>query len=59
MKQHLRNYHCNRQSGPAFQAGTQWPFTNNGRFNFPDGLGQLRLAEAESDETPKALTSRP
>jgi len=28
---------------PAFKAGTQWPFLNNGSFDFEDGLGRLRL----------------
>ena len=39
------------------EEGTQWPFLNNGRFDFEDGLGRLRLVESENYETLEALTS--
>ena len=46
---------------PAFKAGKgrQWPFLNNGRFNFEDGLGRLRLVEPENYEILEALASLP
>ncbi len=31
------------ESSQCTDAGTQWPFLNNGRFDFEDGLGRLRL----------------
>lgn len=31
------------ESSQYTEAGTQWPFLNNGRFDFEDGLGRLRL----------------
>ena len=39
------------------EVGTQWPFLNNGKFDFEDGLGRLRLVEPESYETLETLTS--
>ncbi len=42
---------------PTFRAGEQWPFLNSGKFDFEDGLGRLRLVEAENYETLEALAS--
>ena len=39
------------------EEGRQWPFLNDGRFNFEDGLGRLRLVESENYEILEALTS--
>ena len=46
---------------PGFKAGKgkQWPFLNNGRFNFEDGLGRLRLVGPENYEILEALASLP
>jgi formate dehydrogenase major subunit len=40
-------------SGPA--EGKLWPFLNNGRFNFDDGLARLRLTQAESYQAREAM----
>jgi len=40
-------------SGPA--AGKLWPFLNNGKFNFDDGIARLRLTQAESYEPREAM----
>ena len=45
------------ESSQYTEAGTQWPFLNNGRFDFEDGLGRLRLVEPESYETLEASVS--
>jgi len=45
------------EGGGYSEEGTQWPFFNNGRFDFEDGLGRLRLIEPENYETLEALTS--